>query len=103
MYSVSAYTYVYQRGETSTDISILLRGELVFVDVDRDSIVAQMCKGAMFGISSAIEVIQGTNYRPRRRENVSSLSGCDMLKITLEDFLEIVITYPDVLPPFQKV
>lgn len=102
MYSVSAYTFVYQSGETGSDIFILIKGDLVLVDVDRDGIIGQLCPGAMFGVSGAIDIIRGLDYRPRRKENVYALSGCDMLKISLEDFLEIIITYPDILPPFEE-
>jgi len=102
MYSVSAYTYVYQSGETGSDVFILLRGDLVLVDVDRDTIICQLKEGAMFGVSGVLEVIHGKDYRPRRKENLYCLSGCDLLKISLEDFLEIVITYPDILGPLEE-
>jgi len=97
-YSISSFSYVYKRGETSSDVYILLHGELAIIDVDLDTIVCKVTRGGMFGLSSVLDVVGAHDFRPKRRENVYSLSGCQLLRITLEDFLEIIVTYPDILP-----
>jgi len=97
-YSIQSFSYVYKRGETSSDIFILLRGELAVIDVDLDTIVCKVTRGAVFGLSSVLDVVGAYDFRPKRRENVYSLSNCHLLRITLEDFLELIVTYPDILP-----
>ena len=99
---MTSWTFLYQRGESSTDIFVLLQGHLLVVDVDRDSIVAELTPGALFGISGTIDIIEGRNYRPRRQENIYTATHCELLRISQEDMLDLIITYPDMLPPLVK-
>ena len=62
-YNLTSFTYLYQRGETSSDLIVLLRGHVVIVDIDKQSILAQLEPGALCGVSSIVELIQVRTMR----------------------------------------
>ncbi|WIA17586.1 hypothetical protein OEZ85_014411 [Tetradesmus obliquus] len=95
-YNCSANTYVYQRGETGGDVFILIRGELHMVDMDKETFLAKIPEGGVFGEGTVLRHLEGF-MKAKRIASMWCKTPCYMLRIAQEDMADLLEHYPQML------
>ncbi|KAF6262699.1 hypothetical protein COO60DRAFT_586187 [Scenedesmus sp. NREL 46B-D3] len=95
-YNCSANTFVYQRGETGGDVFILIRGELHMVDMDKETFLAKIPEGGVFGEGTVLRHLEGF-MKAKRIVSMWCKTPCYMLRIAQEDMADLLEHYPQML------
>ncbi|GIL77637.1 hypothetical protein Vretimale_6799 [Volvox reticuliferus] len=100
----SADTFVYMRGESGSDVYILLQGELQVLAADLGALLYCVPEGTIFGEGSVLrQLFNQEGGKVKRRENVFCKTPCDMLRIPEEDIKDLCEHYPELLRGLRKL
>ncbi|KAL6756171.1 hypothetical protein V8C86DRAFT_2654456 [Haematococcus lacustris] len=95
-YHSSADCFVFQRGELCTDLYILVRGEVHVVDPEKRTPLYKIQENSIFGETAVLQNIEG-QVKSKHSESVYCTSAADMLRLPLEDAVELCSVYPQLL------
>ncbi|MEW5314441.1 MAG: hypothetical protein WDW38_005941 [Sanguina aurantia] len=98
----SADSFVYQRGEQSTDLFILLGGTCSLMQPDGKTRLHDFPKKTLFGESGVLRHLEG-QQNARRGESAWCSTPCDMLRIPAADAVDLAQHYPILLQGLIKL
>ncbi|GFH08666.1 cyclic nucleotide-binding domain-containing protein [Haematococcus lacustris] len=120
-YHSSADCFVFQRGELCTDLYILVRGEVHVVDAEKRTPLYKIQENSIFGETAVLQNIEASVWhssntsrgqlhltilprataqgqvKSKHNESVYCTSAADMLRLPLEDAVELCSVYPQLL------